>query len=720
MNVYSVILICFTVVAVIISALLFARVKSIGKFLSGVLLSAALWAVMYAIELLQPNPQKVYGIVELEYIGITMLPTSWLVFVLKFLRRDRDINVRNIALILLMPLLTIVLVWTNEYHHLYYASWELHTESGLSIFTFDAGPWYVLFTIWFYATLSFGLYLLIRNRRKGNGLFQKQINILILASTLPWVANVLYLLGYRLNDNIDITPFAFILSTLAFSYALLRYQLLDLLPIAREQIVEALKEGVIVTDSEDRIIDLNREMVSILGRENEQLLGVTLTEAVPEMQKIRVDENEVTIMIRGVERVFSVTKSELNSKKGNIIGHVFLFKDITERKENEHKLILSREEAERAAVEKGEFLSTMSHEIRTPMNAILGFTHVLLQNDPREDQKEYLDIQKFSAENLLVLINDILDFAKIEAGKFELHETEIDLQQLLEQTLSTLKSAAIEKGRKLPLLVPDYELRRVKGDPVRINQILTNLISNAIKFTEKGQVTVTATVLESTPELLRMNFQVADTGVGIAEDRLAKLFDRFTQSSFDTSKRHGGTGLGLSITKRLLELMGSTISIKSTVGKGSTFSFDLTLLTTTAERSAPHFPANDDDVFNGKHLLIVDDNPINVLLAKQLLKKWDIKFGVASDGYEALKAVQASNYDLVLMDLHMPNMDGYEAAREIRSLEDSKYKTLPIIALSASGMAEVQEKVLAAGMTDFITKPFTPETLFEKLKIYLA
>ena len=717
-NIYSVVLFFFGIAAFVISIFLFIRIKDIGKYLSFVILSAALWAIMYAIELLQVELEKAYTIVEIEYIGITLLPTFWLIFIIKFLRLDQYINLRNLLLVLLFPLLTVVIVWTNDMHQFHYLDVELKYTSNYSVFSFTPGPWYIVFTIWFYSTLAFGLFLLIINRSKENILFRKQKTALIFASTIPWLANIFYLFGFRLDEGIDITPFSFIISTSFFSYALLKYQLLDIRPVASEQIIQSLREGVLVSDMGNRIIDLNPEMRLILNAGEKNLIGMNLDSFFPDLKHSDfTGEMEIALQFETTERIYSVTVSNLEDKKGNAIGRIFLFKDISYLKATEKVLLKARETAEQATAAKDQFLSTMSHEIRTPMNSILGFTYLLLQNDPREDQKEYLNVQKFAAENLMVLINDILDFAKIEAGKIDVEEMSINLVQLSQKIYSTFKSAADEKGIRLKLNLPEEEIPLVLGDPFRITQILTNLISNALKFTQEGEVSINIIPGKRSVENIAVSFEVADTGIGIAADKIDLIFESFTQASSDTTRKFGGTGLGLTICKRLLELMNSEIQVKSVTGQGSSFSFELLF---KLDGAAPAENKNPEDEsipkdLTGVKVLVVDDNPMNVLLATQFLKRWNMLVGMARNGLEALKEVQSNDYDLVLMDLEMPEMDGYTASREIRQLPDPKFQHLPIIALSANAMAEVQDKVFAAGMKDFLSKPFTPQSLYDKV-----
>lgn len=389
--------------------------------------------------------------------------------------------------------------------------------------------------------------------------------------------------------------------------------------------------------------------------------------------------------------------------------------DITEWKDAKEALIKAKVQAEQAAIAKSQFLSTMSHEIRTPMNAVIGFTHLLMQN-PREDQREYLKTLKFSAENLLVLINDILDFSKIEAGKIDFENVEFSLRELISNIKHATIQRAQEKGIDLKLMIDDDMPEVVIGDSVRLGQIITNLVSNGIKFTNKGKVTICTTLVSTNEHTTTINFGIKDTGIGIPEDKQESIFESFTQASSDTTRKYGGTGLGLTITRRLLELQGSKILLKSKEGEGSVFSFDLTFGSSNKKISKKTYNGMSKESLKGTRLLIAEDNQVNVVLAKEFLRQWDVECDVAENGAIALQLVKTNDYDLVLMDLQMPEMDGYETTEEIRKIE--KYKDLPIIALTASAMLNIQDKAFIVGMNDYISKPFNPDDLYSKIKQY--
>jgi PAS domain S-box-containing protein len=389
----------------------------------------------------------------------------------------------------------------------------------------------------------------------------------------------------------------------------------------------------------------------------------------------------------------------------------------TDRKEYERELLRERQRAEQEARAKSDLISMISHEIRTPLNAIMGVAHLLGTPDLSPKQQKLVRILRSSSESLLSLINDILDFSKIEAGKVSLEERSLDLRQLVHEIVDNLHVKAEEKGLALEAHVDERVPQSLLGDPIKIGQVLNNLLSNAVKFTAQGSVAVTLQVLERIPDAMSIDFQVADTGIGIAPDRLPHIFDEFTQANYDIGLKYGGTGLGLSISKKLVELHGSRIAVESELGRGTTFSFVLRLRVpaAAAETVGAAAVSSEEPALRGLKVLVADDNEVNVLVLTDFLRQWGVEIDVVTNGRQAVERVQAGDYDLVLMDLSMPELDGYAATREIRSLPDEKFSRLPIFAVSASTRMGHQHDLDAAGFTEFVGKPISPDILFAKI-----
>ncbi len=379
-------------------------------------------------------------------------------------------------------------------------------------------------------------------------------------------------------------------------------------------------------------------------------------------------------------------------------------------------LITARQNAEEAALSKQFFMSTMSHEIRTPLNEVIGITNLLLQGNPRDDQMDYIKTLKFSGNHLLTLVNDVLDYNKMESGKIVFEQTQFNLSDFLEEIMRSYSFRS--KAKHI-----DFEIKKtsnvpieVIGDPIRLNQILSNLLSNALKFTNEGSITVTIKELNRTTNQSKMEFSVSDTGIGIAADKHTHIFESFTQAASDTTRHYGGTGLGLAICKKLIELQGGSISIESEPGKGSIFSFILTF--GISEKKSQSTSADIPESFiglEGKKILVAEDNKINFFVANKFLTSWGIIVTHAENGQLALNLLEKETFDLILMDLHMPVMDGIEATRIIRQSDDPKIKDIPIVALTAAIMSESHDKIEDLKINDYVLKPFKPHDLFERI-----
>jgi PAS domain S-box-containing protein len=383
-------------------------------------------------------------------------------------------------------------------------------------------------------------------------------------------------------------------------------------------------------------------------------------------------------------------------------------------------LILARQKAEEAAQSKQLFMSTMSHEIRTPLNEVIGITNLLLQGNPREDQMDFIKTLKFSGNHLLTLVNDVLDYNKMESGKIVFEQTQFDLSEFLEEIMRSYSFRSKAKNLRFDIRKECDIPKIVVGDQIRLNQILSNLLSNALKFTTKGSITVIVRELNRTGNKCNMEFTVSDTGIGIPKDQHSLIFDSFTQAAPDTTRHFGGTGLGLSICKKLIELQGGTISLESEPGVGSIFRFIIPLgvLDKGGQKPVAEVPENYTGL-EGKKILIAEDNKINFFVANKFLVSWGIKVTHAGDGLLALELLEKEDFDLVLMDLHMPVMDGIEATRIIRKSEDPRIKNIPIVALTAAIMSESHDKIENLNINDYVLKPFKPHDLFERIRKHI-
>lgn len=391
------------------------------------------------------------------------------------------------------------------------------------------------------------------------------------------------------------------------------------------------------------------------------------------------------------------------------LGQLWQYRDVTQRWK-------AQKEAEQARLAERQFLANMSHEIRTPMNAVIGMSHLLGDTKLTEQQKDYLSSLRFSADSLMDIINDILDLSKIEANELEFEEKQFDLAYLLESVQRTFQFKVREKAISVDFELDSQIENLVIGDPTRLNQILTNLLGNASKFTKRGTIGLKTNLLKISDEEYLVEFQVFDSGIGIAPENLNTIFQNFKQADVKVTRKFGGTGLGLTIVKQLVERQGGSIRVESELGVGSRFIFTLPLKNSGEDLGLQ--PVKKKEVrtdnsafFKGLHILVAEDNRMNQKLITQILQTWGCEFHVVNDGAEALLISRVKKFDLILMDLHMPEMDGVEATEKIRRDELNQNQKTPIIALTAAALLEEKKRALAGGMNDFLTKPFLPQKL---------
>jgi len=420
-------------------------------------------------------------------------------------------------------------------------------------------------------------------------------------------------------------------------------------------------------------------------------------------------------------KLLNENEEQVNSDNNLLDLINVLSKEIEIKKEFQEKLNLAKTIAENANEAKSEFLSIMSHEIRTPLNAIIGLIYIMEKENSMQSFHENIDVLKYSSQNLFLLINDILDFNKIEAGKVDLEKIPFNLKDLVFQISRALQARASENLNTIEVIVDDDFVPNLISDTLRINQIITNLVSNAVKFTKDGIIKIKLNQLEVSDNYSTFKIEIIDTGIGIDKEKFHTIFQKFSQAETKTSRQFGGAGLGLVITKKLLNLLGSDIAFESEIGVGSNFNFTLQLPIDSKNRAVNTDVLHEDyqedyqeENLTGLKVLLVEDNLINIKIAQKIMARWEIDVDVAENGQIGVDKFLSNKYDIILMDLSMPIMDGYEAIAIIRQTD----KIVPIVALTASASFGYLERALQIGINEYIIKPFNPKELNMKLFKY--
>jgi PAS domain S-box-containing protein len=500
-------------------------------------------------------------------------------------------------------------------------------------------------------------------------------------------------------------------------------------------VISSALDAIVITNQEGQILQWNQAATEIFHYTEEEVKGRTFMETIIHPDYLKEHRIELRRFLSGGGGDLLNKRLELPGVRKN--GDEFpmeltvtairndneyyfngFIRDISSRRQWERDLMQLKEKAEQAAIAKSQFLSVMSHELRTPLNAVIGITHLLMQAHPREDQQEDLRTLQFSGESLLHIINDILDFTKLDSGKIELSAIDFNLRELVQSLYQSFSYKAKEKHIVFDIEYDEKMPFLVKGDNFRLSQVLNNLISNAIKFTGKGSVKLKVEMVEDLGATIVTKFSVIDTGIGIPADKKEKIFEQFTQADSDTTRLYGGTGLGLSISAKLVELMDSSILIDSVPGEGSCFHFSMVLqrgdvLEVITPLVKPVVKSN--ELFRNKLILLAEDNLFNANIARRFISGWGGQVDLVVDGRQALEFVFRKRYDLILMDVQMPLLDGFSCTRKIRK----HLKDIPIIAVTASPRNEIIAQINACGMNDFVSKPFKPNELRNKILEYL-
>jgi PAS domain S-box-containing protein len=757
--------------------------------------SLAWWSFFKVLQTIVVAEALKFTFLRLQYIGITTVPVLWLLFVMAaaeagFYRKGNEKRGGHASFffsrfsLFLVPAFTLIAVWTNHLHGFFWKTAGAAPHGGLFLLETEWGPGFGIHTVYSYTLFVAAAVVLIRGIRRFEGYRKNQLTVLLAAELLGLFVNMLYITGLQPFFSIDLTAASFSVTGIIMAIALLKYHLLEIIPVVKNSLIESLERSQIlhqsvqtqleryvfmVTASRDFMSLINREYIyeaisdsfceayerrreEIIGKHVKDLWGEETFEKFvkPNLERCfkgeRVIEEAQFHFGTEREKHLEVCYNPFYGDESTVTHAAVVTRDITRYKQVEQELKKAKDEAEIANRAKSEFLAAMSHEIRTPMNAIIGMTDITLHSQLTPEQRDDLTTVKVSAENLLNIINDILDLSKIEAGKVELEFVDFDINETLYHIIKTVDLAAKKKKLHLDFSVDPAVPRHLKGDPYRLRQVLLNLLSNAIKFTETGGVTLTVTdrstrhvsnSKQETPSYLL--FSVEDSGVGIPEDKKEKIFESFTQADSSTTRRYGGTGLGLTICRQIVRIMGGEIWAENKPGGGSIFRFTAELThgerVRTAEKTVleeegtaeKHGGSKDSrpGMPRGARVLLAEDNKINAAVAVRFLSSMGYSVDTAENGEKALEMLRGTGdgedrYDLVLMDIEMPVTDGIEASRRIRSGEAGTYTGIPIIAMTAHAHTEARDQCYTAGMNDYITKPINFYELQSAIKGFVT
>lgn len=664
--------------------------------------------------MLSDNYEEAMTAQKLSYVGAVWIPFSLLIFLVELC----GVRTKKNTMLLLGALhaLTYVAVITNEWHHLYYRNLGYDKGGVHPHLTYDAGPWHHVYTFLLMGYIVYGLlilFLTIQKERNKKNL--KRLRYIAASIVVEVIFYIIYLTG--ITDGYNVTVLGYSLSTVIMYIAIFKYDLLDTLELTREYVVDKLSEGLIAVDTEGRVRYFNepaKVLYPQLTEEPDETLGI-IEQAIEDEEVITIDDRIYTPCIEALEY------------EGENFGSLYRLIDDTEHYTYMEHLREQRQIADKANRAKSAFLANMSHEIRTPINAVLGMDEMILRESSERQIIGYAEDIRNAGRTLLSLINDILDFSKVEQGKMELILTQYELGSAINDLVNMIRPRADKKGLRFEVSVDSGIPHLLVGDEIRVKQCALNLLTNAVKYTEKGSVHFEVGYEKTSQKSIKLKFTVSDTGMGIKQEDMDRLFSPFARIEEGRNRSIEGTGLGMSITRQLLDLMGSELEVESTYGKGSIFSFAVEQQVTKWQPIG-NFAKKISNSGRGVQLyrelfhapnarvLVVDDNAMNLTVFKGLLKKTLVGIDTASSGAEALRMAELNNYDIYFIDHMMPDMDGIETLKRLRAMEGRADAVC--IALTANAVSGAREMYIEAGFNDYLSKPVDGDRL-EKMMLGL-
>lgn len=577
-NPFSLSLLTLGLLAIPLALIVLNKLGAAAKWFSLLILSIALWCIAYGLELSSSNLKDMLFWINFEYIGISALPTLWLCFILMFVGREKWLNRRNLILIFLFPAISMLMVWTNGWHHLHYKDVFMDQDGPFPLFGFEEGPWYYIHTIYFYLLIILATVLLVLKFKNSDLIFKKQNGIVLFAVFIPWMVNCSYILGLRPFERIDLTPYAFMATVVLIAIGLLRFKLFDLVPIAKERVIEAMEDGVLVLDAEMKVIDINPKITEVLHSTPRSLVGENFEQIFDSDQKLiwlvkkGIKETITTeIASHGKHRILEVSISHLFDKRGGLSGHLLIFRDITVRYQAELQLKAQSQELEELNQTKNKLFSIIAHDLRSPFASLIEIVNMAQRGEFTKD--DFLAVLPALSENLnqtSSLLENLLIWSKNQLQGEKLNPKPFDISYIAEEVIQLYATSAQKKEVNLESVVPKDTT--VFADENTIGLVLRNLLGNAIKFSNAGDL-VRIDAINSIEEN-QVTIGISDKGVGIEPEKLDKIF---SSGNFSTAGTKGevGTGLGLLLCQEFVKKNGGKIWVESKLNQGSTFYFTL-------------------------------------------------------------------------------------------------------------------------------------------------
>lgn len=701
LNIWVILLLFSAIISGALSYYIARFSKSRGSFELSLMLAAAFWwAFCESMLTMSMNLDTKILWSKFSYFGSQTGPVLLLLFVVRYTNLQKLLrSAVYVALLFIIPAFSILIAFVDQWHFLLWPNIQLVTSSVGVTALFEHGFWFYLEIIYSYLLIFFSFAILFNSIYRYPNYYNRATKIILISTIIPLIVHYAYVQNASLLNGIDPTPVSFSLMGILFSIAIVKLGFLDITPIAHESVMENMRIGVLLLDTKNRIIDLNTAAVEFL-KIDKNAIGRNIEElkhSHRQFVNFCLENKEQFIEMNSEKYILNIHNSTVKSSKGTVVGHLFMIYDISKQKAFENELTLAKELAEEANKAKTDFLANISHEIRTPMNGIVGLTNLLLRTKLNHVQRNYLENTRMSALSLLDILNDLLDFSKIESGKIEIVKKDFILRELVERTVRIFSSRAMEKKIELVCDISQNLPEFISNDSLRVGQVIINLLSNAIKFTEQGEVLVKVFLTNENAICI----SVKDTGPGIPMDKQSMIFDSFVQVDASMSRKFAGTGLGLSISKKIVELIGGELTLTSIINQGCEFRFYLPV-EIIGKASAPKL------LLENKRVLIVDDNQSSLNAIKDNLEFIGADVVVAANPSEAVELIRnpdskSTKFDFILVDMTLPELNGLLFCKNIINEFHPDFEF--VLMFSDYESEEIIKEIEALGITKYLNKP---------------